>query len=397
MTCCPSSLRSAPVFAMVAGESSGDTLGAGLMHSLRKIYPDARFFGIGGPQMLAQGFESLFPMERLSVMGLVEVVGRLPELLKIRRKLSQACASADVFVGIDAPDFNLSLAAKLRASGLATLQYVSPSVWAWRQGRVKKIRRAVDHVLCLLPFETAIYDQHGVAATFVGHPLADAIPLESTRPESRRKLGYSDDVCLAGILPGSRGSEIKRLGPLFIEVMKRLLEKRPDMRFVLPCINPQRFQQVQALLQESGQGLPVQILEGSARDAMAASDALLVASGTATLEGLLHKKPMVVSYKLNPLTYWLVKKLMRTRRVALPNLLAGRDIVPELLQEEASPQALTTRMLEALDTGLNDSSGDFISTCTRIHHELRCQASDRAAGVIVTMLSERGWNADCGR
>jgi len=286
--------------ALVAGEASGDILGAGLMRALKARHPAVEFIGVGGPLMQAEGLTSYFPMERLSVMGLVEVLGRLRELLARRKKLvaDLIAAKPDVFIGIDAPDFNLNIELKLRQAGIKTVHYVSPSVWAWRQKRVLKIREGCDLMLTLFPFEARFYEEKGVPVRFVGHTLADAIPLEADRAAARAELGLPDGPLVA-LMPGSRGGEVGRLGALFLDTAQCLRALRPGVRFVMPCASAQRRAQLEELL--VGRDLPLTLLDGQSHLALAACDAVLIASGTATLEALLYKRPMVVAYRLAPL------------------------------------------------------------------------------------------------
>ncbi|AHF66414.1 lipid-A-disaccharide synthase [Pseudomonas cichorii] len=366
--------------ALVAGEASGDILGSGLMRAIKARHPDVEFMGVGGPLMEAEGMVSSFPMERLSVMGLVEVLGRLRELLARRKLLVQTLIDEkpDVFIGIDAPDFTLNIELQLRRAGIKTVHYVSPSVWAWRQKRVLKIREGCDLMLTLLPFEARFYEEKGVPVRFVGHPLADTIPLESDRPAARAELGLADGPVIA-LMPGSRGGEVGRLGSLFFETAERLLAQRPDLRFVLPCASPQRQAQVEQLLQ--GRDLPVTLLDGGSHTALAACDAVLIASGTATLEALLYKRPMVVAYRLAPLTFWILKRLVKSPYVSLPNLLAQRLLVPELLQDDATPEALARTLLPLLDDGQAQTAG-----FDEIHRTLRRDASNQAADAVLSLL-----------
>ncbi|MBX8530446.1 lipid-A-disaccharide synthase [Pseudomonas cichorii] len=366
--------------ALVAGEASGDILGSGLMRAIKARHPDVEFMGVGGPLMEAEGMVSSFPMERLSVMGLVEVLGRLRELLARRKLLVQTLIDAkpDVFIGIDAPDFTLNIELQLRRAGIKTVHYVSPSVWAWRQKRVLKIREGCDLMLTLLPFEARFYEEKGVPVRFVGHPLADTIPLESDRPAARAELGLGDGPVVA-LMPGSRGGEVGRLGSLFFDTAERLLAQRPGLRFVLPCSSPQRRAQVEQLLQ--GRDLPITLLDGRSHVALAACDAVLIASGTATLEALLYKRPMVVAYRLAPLTFWILKRLVKSPYVSLPNLLAQRLLVPELLQDDATPEALARTLLPLLDDGQAQTAG-----FDEIHRTLRRDASNQAADAVLSLL-----------
>lgn len=369
--------------AIVAGELSGDLLGRGLMDAIRARHPDARFVGIGGPQMIAAGFESWYPMERLAVMGLVEVLGRIFELLRIRGGLVQRLLAdrPDVFVGIDAPDFNLGVELKLRAAGVKTVHYVSPSVWAWRQGRVKKIRRAVDHMLTLLPFEAAFYQQHDVPVTFVGHPLADMVPLADQRAEARAKLGIDPQATVLAMLPGSRGGEVSRLLPPFLGALALLRTRRPQLQCLLPAATPERRAQIETMLAATPGAPAVTLIDGDARTAMAASDLILMASGTATLEGLLAKRPLVAAYSFNALTALIARLLVKTQWFSLPNLLAGESLVPELLQEEVNPQRIAAELSRFLDDPAAAAAlGDRFA---RIHADIRRDASARAADAVL--------------
>lgn len=366
--------------ALVAGEASGDILGSGLMRAIKTRYPDATFIGVGGPLMEAEGMQSYFPMERLSVMGLVEVLGRLRELLAKRKELIKILIAErpDVFIGIDAPDFTLNIELQLRRVGIKTVHYVSPSVWAWRQKRVLKIREGCDLMLTLLPFEARFYEEQGVPVRFVGHPLADTIPLEADRAAARAELGLGDGPLVA-LMPGSRGGEVGRLGALFFDTAQRLLAERPDLRFVLPCASAARRAQIEQLLQ--GRDLPLTLLDGRSHLALSACDAVLIASGTATLEALLYKRPMVVAYRLAPLTFWILKRLVKSPYVSLPNLLAGRLLVPELLQDDATPEALARQMLPLIDGGLGQTEG-----FDQIHRTLRLDASNQAARAVLELV-----------
>jgi len=366
--------------ALVAGEASGDILGAGLMQALKARHPQVEFIGVGGPRMQAEGLNSYFPMERLAVMGLVEVLGRLPELLLRRRRLIATLIEArpDVFIGIDAPDFNLGLELKLRRAGIKTVHYVSPSVWAWRQKRVLKIRQACDLMLTLFPFEAQFYAAHAVPVRFVGHPLADAIPLQADRAAAREALNLPADTPVVALLPGSRGGEVARLGSLFLDTAVRLRALRPGIRFVLPCASPERRAQLEQLL--VGRDLPLSLLDGRSHDALAACDAVLIASGTATLEALLYKRPMVVAYRVAPLTYRILKRLVKSPYISLPNLLAERLLVPELIQDAATPDALAQVLAPLLDGGAVQTEGFDV-----IHRALRRDASVQAADAVLKL------------
>ncbi|MCD6061037.1 MAG: lipid-A-disaccharide synthase [Moraxellaceae bacterium] len=374
---------------IVAGEVSGDTLGAGLIRELKSRFPQAEFVGICGPQMEAEGGRSLFPMERLSVMGLVEVLGRLRELFGIRDALVQQFTEAkiDLFIGIDAPDFNLRLDHLLKPKGIPTVHYVSPSVWAWRQGRVEGIRQAVDLVLCLLPFEKKFYDEHAVQAEFVGHPLADSMPLVHDTQAARRQLGLDADAEYIALLPGSRGGEVSRIaGPLF-EAAKLVREKRPQARFIIPAINAARRADIETHL--AAAGLEARIFDNSlgagvGRLVMGSADAVVLASGTATLEAMLLKKPMVVAYRVHWLTYLIARLLVKSRFVTLPNLLADEELVPELIQHAATPQRIAAETLRWLE---NEKYREGrLRHFAGLHESLRQNADVRAAEAIARLL-----------
>lgn len=369
--------------ALVAGEASGDILGAGLMRALKVQHPSVEFIGVGGPLMQAEGLTSYFPMERLSVMGLVEVLGRLRELLARRKLLIQTLIEEkpDVFIGIDAPDFTLNIELKLRQAGIKTVHYVSPSVWAWRQKRVLKIREGCDLMLTLLPFEAKFYEEKGVPVRFVGHTLADTIPLQADRAAARAELGLAEGPLVA-LMPGSRGGEVGRLGALFFDAAERLMALKPGVSFVLPCASPQRRAQIETLLE--GRNLPLTLLDGQSHLALAACDAVLIASGTATLEALLYKRPMVVAYRLAPLTFWILKRMVKSPYISLPNLLAQRLLVPELLQDDATPEALAQTVFPLIDGGEEQTRG-----FDDIHRILRRDASNQAADAVLTLIGQK--------
>ncbi|AOE78084.1 lipid-A-disaccharide synthase [Pseudomonas lurida] len=369
--------------ALVAGEASGDILGAGLMRALKAQHPAVEFIGVGGPLMQAEGLTSYFPMERLSVMGLVEVLGRLRELLARRKLLIQTLIEErpDVFIGIDAPDFTLNIELKLRQAGIKTVHYVSPSVWAWRQKRVLKIREGCDLMLTLLPFEARFYEEKGVPVRFVGHTLADAIPLQADRAAARAELGLPDGPLVA-LMPGSRGGEVGRLASVFFDAAERLQALKPGVRFVLPCASPQRRAQIETLLE--GRNLPLTLLDGQSHLALAACDVVLIASGTATLEALLYKRPMVVAYRLAPLTFWILKRMVKSPYISLPNLLAQRLLVPELLQDDATPEALAQTLLPLIDGGEEQTRG-----FDDIHRTLRRDASNQAADAVLNLIGKK--------
>ena len=376
---------------LVAGEASGDTLGAGLMEALRRRRPDASFFGVAGPRMVAAGCEAWQPSERLAVMGLFEILGALPGLLRLRREVCARFLEArpHIFIGIDAPEFNLGLAQKLKAAGFVTAQYVSPQVWAWRQGRVAHMARAVDLVLCLLPFEQQFYRDHNIRADFVGHPLADQIPLHVDRDAVRSRLGIATNTQVIAVLPGSRRGEVERLGDDFAGALRWICERRPGIEFVAPMANAAAREIFSAALARSAPHVPVRLLDGEAQLALAAADVALVASGTATLEATLTGRPMVVAYRLGWLTSMLLRRfgLMKAPFFAQPNLLAGRKLVPELFGREVVPERLGAELI-----GFIDDPGrvaELKRVFSRIHIDLRRGASERAADAILALIGER--------
>jgi lipid-A-disaccharide synthase len=375
---------------IVVGEASGDILGADLMAALQQKFPHIQFEGVAGPLMAAQGCKVLVASERLAVMGLFEVLGRLPELLSIRRYLKRYFLSnaPDVFVGVDAPDFNLPLEKYLRERGVLTVHYVSPSVWAWRQGRVKFVARCVNLLLTLLPFEAAFYRDHGVPVQFVGHTLADQVPLVEALPVSARaQLGMAPDGPVVAVLPGSRMSEVARLAPVFMQTMVWLQARIPGVRFIAPMATPRVRAHVEQLMRERALPFALELVDNQARLAMQAADVVLVASGTATLEAMLMKRPMVMAYKLSPLTYGLVRlfNLVKIRTFSLPNLIAGERLVPEFIQNAATPEALG----QAVAMLLQDESRrrSLIARFGELHRQLRCNASERAAEAIVHLIN----------
>ncbi|MDC8454778.1 lipid-A-disaccharide synthase [Marinobacter sp. DS40M6] len=373
-------------FAIVAGEASGDILGAGLIRSLRLRYPNARFVGIGGDEMIAEGFHSLVPMERLSVMGLVEVLGRIRELFDIRARLMNYLLATppDVVIGIDSPDFTLGIERRCRDAGIPTAHYVSPSVWAWRQKRIFTIAKSVNLMLTLFPFEARFYEEHGVPVAFVGHPLADRIPMMPDTVGARQSLGLLEDAPVLAILPGSRGGEVERLGTLFLEAARWIQGRRPDLQLVIPCVNRDREKQVQALVEALDVKLAVTIVRGRSREVMASSDVVLLASGTATLEAMLLKKPMVVGYRLSRVSYALVSRLVKVPYVALPNLLAKEQLVPELLQDDASSESLGEAVLERLE---NESERARLTAAfSQLHEQLRQGADEQSAAAISALI-----------
>ena len=376
----------APVFAIVVGEHSGDTLGAGLISALKKVHPQATFVGIGGPKMLALGFESLFAMDELSVMGIVEVLGRIRRLLYVRKNLLEYFIKHKpaVFIGIDAPDFNITLEEKLKVAGLTTVHYVSPSVWAWREKRIFKMERATKRGLALLPFEKAFYDKHNVPCTFVGHSLADDIPMKSDKQLARAELGLAATGKILALMPGSRGGELSRLVAPFLHSAETLLLKDPDLTFLVPMISEQRAKQFTLLQAEIAPDLPLTIIVNKTQQVMAASDCLLMASGTVTLEAALIKRPMVIAYKFNTLTYYLGKLLVKLKWFSLPNLLANKALVPELLQAEVT----VDNIVPLLEERLYKDQSQLDAAFTEIHHQLKQDASVTAAQAVLTLINK---------
>lgn len=374
-----------PLIALIAGEQSGDILGAGLMASLRQRYPQVRFIGVGGTLMAEQGLQSFFPMERLSVMGITEVLGRLPELFRLRRQLLAFLLEQkpDVCIGIDAPDFNLPIEKRLHAAGIRTTHYVSPSVWAWRKGRIKGIRASVDLMLALLPFEAQFYRDHGVPVEFVGHPLADHIPMRMDAMALREKLALPAQSTLISVLPGSRGGEVSVLFPTFLQTIDRLAAQRPELHFVVPAANPARRQQIDKILGDQPRPY-LSVIDGQSREAMGASDLVLLASGTATLEALLLKRPMVIAYRVGWITYWIIRSLAVNNIVGLPNLLAGETVVPELIQADMTADNLVAELEKWLDD--SQRAAALVERFDAIHQQLSRNANERAATAVAALL-----------
>ncbi|ERB65383.1 lipid-A-disaccharide synthase [Vibrio coralliilyticus OCN008] len=371
---------------IIAGELSGDTLGEGFIKAVKQQYPDAKFVGIGGPKMIAQGCESLFDMEELAVMGLVEVLGRLPRLLKVKAELVRYFTESppDVFVGIDAPDFNLRLELDLKKAGIKTVHYVSPSVWAWRQKRIFKIEAATNLVLAFLPFEKAFYDKYQVPCEFIGHTLADAIPLESPKAPARELLGLEQEKKWLAVLPGSRGSELKMLAAPFIETCRRLHHKHPDLGFVVALVNQKRREQFEQVWQELAPELDFKLVNDTARNVITASDAVMLASGTVALECMLIKRPMVVGYRVNAVTAFIARQMLKTKYVSLPNILADQELVKELLQEDCTPENLEIEVEKLL----GEQGQCMIEKFTEMHHWIRKDADKQAAKAVLNLIGK---------
>ncbi|MGL0953726.1 lipid-A-disaccharide synthase [Vibrio vulnificus] len=371
---------------IVAGELSGDTLGEGFIKAIKAVHPDAEFVGIGGPKMIAQGCQSLFDMEELAVMGLVEVLGRLPRLLRVKAELVRYFTEnpPDVFVGIDAPDFNLRLELDLKNAGIKTVHYVSPSVWAWRQKRIFKIAKATHLVLAFLPFEKAFYDKFNVPCEFIGHTLADAIPLESDKAPARELLGLELDKQWLAVLPGSRGSELKMLSQPFIETCKKLKQVFPDLGFVVALVNQKRREQFEQAWKEYAPELDFKLVDDTARNVITASDAVMLASGTVALECMLLKRPMVVGYKVNAFTAFLAKRLLKTQYVSLPNILSDSELVKEYLQEACTPENLFAEVSNLL---VSDNQ-TMLDKFAEMHHWIRKDADQQAANAVLKLIEK---------
>ena len=377
-----------PLIALCAGEASGDLLGAHLMAAIKQRCPNARFIGIGGPRMLAEGIESLYEQEKLAVRGFAEVVKRLPEILRIRRGLVRELKRIrpDVFVGIDAPDFNLGVAEKLKKAGIATLHYVSPSVWAWRRERVNTIVHQVNKVLCLFPMEAALYREAGGQAEFVGHPMAQTLPLDADQKAARLKMKIDLWETVFTLMPGSRVSEIDYMAPLFLRAAKLLLQRYPSARFLLPvATSATRIRLLEILSRDEFRGLPLQLMSAHADLACTAADVVLVTSGTATLEVALCKRPMVISYKISPLTYAYVRRKIKVPHVGLPNILLEKGAVPELLQGRATPKRLAAAVAEWYESP--QDSADLKQDFHNLHLLLK---KDTAALAAQAVLAEAG-------
>jgi lipid-A-disaccharide synthase len=388
----PAASKSVPLrVGLVAGEASGDTLGADLIHALRRHAPDTQFFGVAGPKMQSAGCESWEPAESLAVMGLFDVLRDLPRLVRLLARIKRMFLTArpDVFIGIDAPDTNLRLARGLHAAGIPTVQYVSPQVWAWRQGRARNIRESVDLVLCLLPFEKRFYDEHGIRAEFVGHPLADAIPEIIDRAAARRTLGLGVGASVVALLPGSRRGEVARLAADFAATARWLAAQRPDLKFIAPMASAATRQIFSEVLKRDAPAVDVRLIDGQATTALSAADVVLVASGTASLEAALCKRPMVVVYRLGALSGWMIMKLnlVKSKFFAQPNLLADRRVVGEYFQNQIVPESIGAELLMWLDD--TDRRVALEREFSRIHADLRRGAGTRAAQAILELLRTR--------
>jgi lipid-A-disaccharide synthase len=379
-------MRPSKRFALVAGETSGDLLAGLLLGGVRQRWPDLQSFGIGGSQMAAQGFEAWWPSEKLAVRGYVEVLRHYREIVGIRAQLQQRLLSTDrpdVFIGVDAPDFNLDLEARLKADGVRTVHFVCPSVWAWRAERVEKIRRSVDHVLCIFPFEPELLARHGIPSTYVGHPLANVIPMVPNRAAARMALGLREEDTVIAILPGSRASEVQYLVQVFFEAAVRLRKARPGIRFVVPAV-PALRERIEAAARSAGLGAELQVIAGQSHTALTACDVTLIASGTATLEAALFKRPMVIAYNMNWLSWQIMRRKQLQPWVGLPNILSGEFVVPEFLQEAASSEALAQGVLDWLDAPERIEA--LQQRFTTLHHTLRRDTAQLATDAIEKVL-----------
>ena len=374
--------------AVVAGEASGDLLASHLIAALRSKLPDAVFYGIGGPKMQAQGFDAWWPLEKLAVMGYVDALKHYREIAGIRRQLKKRLLDLrpDIFIGVDAPDFNLGLETDLKAAGIPTIHYVSPSIWAWRGGRIKKIGRAVNRVLALFPMEPPLYEKARIPVTYVGHPMADSIPLQTSKQVVREKLSLPRDVPIFALLPGSRQGELAMMAETFVQTAKLLHEKLPTAQFVVPLTTREtRLQFEMAMYTQQAGEVPFRLLFGHAQDALGAADVSLVASGTATLEAALIKRPMVITYKIAKLSYWIMKRMAYQAFVGLPNILAGREVVPEIIQDAATPENLAEALLKLYED--KENAAVVAEVFTDLHLQLRQNTAEKAANAVIACLN----------
>jgi lipid-A-disaccharide synthase len=376
---------------IVAGEASGDILAAGLIKQLKKHYPNAIFEGIAGPKMQAQGCQSLYDMEELSVMGLVEVLSRIRRLLFVRKSMLKHFLAdpPDVFIGVDAPDFNLGLELKLKKQGIKTVHYVSPTVWAWREKRIFKIAKATHLVLSIFPFEKQVYDDHQIPCEFVGHTMADDIAIKPDKKRARQSLQLKDDSIVLAVLPGSRKREVDTLLDVFIQSCLLLKSDIPGLKVLIPVINRQRKDQVDEYIQTHKPNLSIQVVTGHSRSVMIASDAVLLASGTATLEAMLCKRNMVTAYKLSGLTYQMMKWLYKAKYFALPNVLANEKLIPELLQDDVTPQNISELLLPMLTTQKDEQQQVLISKFQTLHELLKKNADAQAALAVANLIEQQ--------
>jgi len=381
-----SELPLVPKFAMVAGETSGDLLAGLLLDGIKQDWPLSEAMGIGGVQMARRGFQAWWPSEKLAVRGYVEVLRHYLEIIGIRRQLKARLISErpSVFIGVDAPDFNLDLEKDLKSAGIKTVHFICPSIWAWRPERVVKIKVSVDHVLCIFPFEKALLEKHGIAASYVGHPLANVIPLAPDRQAARRRLGLGENDSVVALLPGSRKSEIRYLAHRFFKAAELMSRQRPELRFLLPVV-PSVHHDLMLAADAAGMQERVRFLQEGSHEVLAACDVAMMASGTATLEAALFKRPMVIAYAMNPLTYWLMKSKQLLPWIGLPNILCRNFVVPELIQQQATPQNLARMTLAWLDD--TKRVAELEQTFTRLHHDLQRDTSRLAVHAIHQVLA----------
>ena len=372
---------------LIAGETSGDILGEGLIKALKVHYPDAVFEGIAGPRMIAQGCKALHPLEALSVMGFVEVLGKLRSILRIRKSIIQHFIAnpPDIFIGIDAPDFNLTVELQLKQHNIKTIHYVSPSVWAWKQWRIHKIAKATDLVLAFLPFEKAFYDKFNVPCQFVGHTLADQLPLLPEKEAARIKLGLAVNDKYLAILPGSRKAEVELLGPIFLQSAAVISRQYPAIKFIVPMVNEARKKQFLALQKQYAPDLPLTIFDGQASAVLQSADTVLLASGTAALEAMLAKAPMVVAYRVKPITYLIAKALVKVEYTSLPNLIADKEVVKELSQDDCTVENIVAELTRLL----SQDNKQLLETFTKLHQLIKCDADKQAAQAVVNLLEKR--------
>ena len=377
---------------IVAGEKSGDYLGSELIKSIKLRYPDAEFVGLAGPLMQEQGAVSLAEMDKISIMGIAGALKSLFVILGIRRKIHKHMLAwqPDVFIGIDVPDFNLSLEIKLKQAGIPIVLYVSPTNWAGRGQRIHKIKKSVDLMLTLFPFEAKFYQQYSVPVCFVGHNLADSIPFNSETATAREQFNFKADDQIVCLMPGSRGSEVDKLAPVFIQTAELIHSHNPNVQFILPAANDARKQQIEQFINNLSPGVDINLIDGNSKACMQTADVILLASGTATLEGMLLKKPMIVSYIVAPLTAMIMKRLLKQDFISLPNLLAGREVVPELLQENATAKNLADAVNERLEN--ENLIQELQQTFLSIHKQLKCNANDQAALAIVNLLESNTYD-----
>lgn len=374
---------------MLAGEASGDLLGAKLIQTLREHHPHLQVEGIGGPAMMAAGCESLFDIERLAVMGIIEPLFRLPDLIKLRHDLYQHFLQhkPDVFIGIDAPDFNIGLELKLRRAGIPIIHYVSPSVWAWRQKRIHKIAKAVDLMLTLLPFEAKFYQQYQIPVHYVGHPLAEQIPLQPDKIAARRELCIDEHATYIALLPGSRKQEISYMAEPLLRAAKLAYRQRPSLRFLTAHVNEQRYQEFYECYKQYTPDLPLEFFTRRSQDVMAAADVAVVTSGTATLETMLYKTPMIIAYRMSYIAHQLAKRLVKTAYIGLPNLLANQLIVPELIQDQVQPEVIANQIVDYLDHP--EKVARLQEKFTELHEKLRSSSSNNIADVVVNFVKNK--------